>query len=81
MSNPDSDADKKPTVTKMRTGGPARGNESPSHIFGEMRHDPEQIKKLFREGTYPYKTRIRRASYEQHKQELQVELLYPTCSR
>ncbi len=40
-----------------------------------MRHDPEQIKKLFREGRYPYKNKIRRNVYEHHKQELQVELL------
>ena len=49
--------------------------ESPAHIFGEMRHDPEKIRELFRSGKYPYKTRIRNAVYEKHKQELQVELL------
>ncbi len=49
--------------------------ESPAHIFGTMRHDPEKIKELFRNGTYPYKTKIRKASYERHKEELQVELL------
>ena len=49
--------------------------ESPAHIFGTMRHDPEQVKELFRSGTYPYKTKIRKATYERHKEELQVELL------
>ena len=49
--------------------------KSPSHIFGEMRHSPELIKELFRTGQYPYKTKIRKAAYEQHKSELQVELL------
>jgi len=49
--------------------------ESPAHIFGQMRHDPEKIKDLFRNGKYPYKTRIRKAVYEKHKEELQVELL------
>ena len=48
---------------------------SPSHIFGEMRHSPEQIRDLFRNGKYPYKTKIRKGAYEQHKEELQVELL------
>ena len=48
---------------------------TPSHIFGEMRHSPEQIKDLFRNGKYPYKTKIRKAAYEKHKEELQVELL------
>ena len=48
---------------------------SSSHLFGEMRHSPEMIKELFRTGQYPYKTKIRKAAYEQHKSELQVELL------
>jgi polyphosphate kinase 2 len=54
---------------------PEERRESPSHIFGEMRHSPEQIKDLFRNGKYPYKTKIRKSSYEKHKEELQVELL------
>ncbi len=54
---------------------PAEKRESASHIFGEMRHDPEKIRELFREGRYPYKTKIRKGAYEHHKQELQVELL------
>jgi len=54
---------------------PLEKKASPSHVFGEMRHSPEQIKDLFRNGKYPYKTRIRKAVYEQHKEELQVELL------
>ncbi len=47
----------------------------PSFLLGELRHHPEQIQALFRNGTYPYRTRISRAAYEQHKAELQVELL------
>jgi polyphosphate kinase 2 len=46
-----------------------------SHIFGDIRHDPEKIRELFQSGTYPYKTRIRRVLYEKHKAGLQVELL------
>jgi polyphosphate kinase 2 len=46
-----------------------------AHNFGEMRHSPEQIRELFRNGKYPYKTRIRRNAYDRHKEELQVELL------
>ena len=49
--------------------------DNPSHIFGEMRQSPEMISDLFRNGKYPYKTRIRNAVYERHKKELQVELL------
>ena len=48
---------------------------SAAHRLAEIRHSPEQISQLFREGRYPYKTRIRRAVYERHKEELQVELL------
>jgi polyphosphate kinase 2 len=40
-----------------------------------MRHSPEMIRELFRTGQYPYKTKIRKGAYEQHKAELQVELL------
>ena len=46
-----------------------------AHMLGELRHNPEQIKDLFRNGKYPYKTKIRRPAYERHKEELQVELL------
>ena len=41
----------------------------------DIRHDPERIRDLFRDGTYPYKTRIRRSAYKTHKEQLQVELL------
>ena len=41
----------------------------------EMRHSGDKIRDLFRNGTYPYKTRIRKPVYEHHKKELQVELL------
>jgi len=72
----DQQADKKDTVVDIDPSQPSGDRrESPSHIFGEMRHSPEQIKELFRSGTYPYKTKIRRSSYEKHKEELQVELL------
>ena len=44
-------------------------------LLGDLRHSQDEIHELFREGIFPYKTRIRRAPYEQHKQELQTELL------
>jgi polyphosphate kinase 2 len=55
--------------------GRRRKADNPSHIFGDMRHDPEKIRELFQSGIYPYKTRIRRQIYERHKADLQVELL------
>jgi polyphosphate kinase 2 len=71
----DSDASKEATVSELPPPKKTVNRESPSHVFGEMRHDPEKIRELFREGKYPYKTKIRRQAYEQHKQDLQVELL------
>ena len=48
---------------------------SASALFGEMRHSPDKIKDLFRNGNYPYKTKIKKGAYETHKIALQVELL------
>jgi polyphosphate kinase 2 len=48
---------------------------NPAHLFGKMRHSPEKISELFREGVYPYKNKIRGNVYQRHKEELQVELL------
>ena len=45
------------------------------HRLAQMRQDPEALRRLFSEGVYHYKERMRTASYEQHKAELQVELL------
>ena len=39
------------------------------------RNDPESIRRLFETGEYPYKTKMRRRTYESNKSELQVELL------
>jgi len=52
-----------------------RAASSAAHLFAEVRHNPEEIRDLFREGTYPYKNKIKSSVYEQHKEELQVELL------
>ena len=64
-----------PTSTSTSESKAEVSADSPAHIFSTMRHDPEKIKDLFRNGLYPYKTRIRKSSYEKHKEELQVELL------
>jgi len=73
----DNKADQSDRVVSIGTAEPADDEvyQSPSHIFGQMRHDPEKIKDLFRHGKYPYKTKVRKAVYEKHKEELQVELL------
>ena len=68
----------KDTVVKM-SGGKAspqvEQGRPASEILNEIRHSPDQIKDLFRNGKYPYKNRIKKAAYETHKEELQVELL------
>jgi len=43
--------------------------------LAERRHDPDEIRRVFENGEYPYKVKIRRSDYEKHKAELQVELL------
>ncbi len=40
-----------------------------------LRHDRAAIRHFFETGEYPYKTVMRRKDYEQHKGELQIELL------
>ena len=73
----DSNKSQEKNVVSMTTPEPTAevSEDSPARIFSTMRHDPEKIKDLFRNGLYPYKTRIRKSAYEQHKEELQVELL------
>jgi len=63
----------KKTETDPET--PAEPAANAPHRLAMIRHDAEQVKALFREGRYPYKSRIRRAEYEAHKEQLQVELL------
>ncbi len=68
----------KETVVKISDSkeAPSADKKRPASVLlNEMRHSPDQIKDLFRNGKYPYKTRIKKAAYESHKEELQVELL------
>jgi polyphosphate kinase 2 len=43
--------------------------------IAEIRHDKASIIRLFETGEYPYKSHISTKDYEEHKAELQVELL------
>lgn len=45
------------------------------YSFAQMRRDPEAVRWAFETGAYPYKTKMKRPVYEDHKAELQVELL------
>ncbi|NOR20694.1 MAG: polyphosphate kinase 2 [Xanthomonadales bacterium] len=54
---------------------PVDPDDTAAHLFADMRHDPDKITDLFRSGRYPYKNKIKKAAYEAHLKELQVELL------
>ncbi|WP_316862536.1 polyphosphate kinase 2 [uncultured Cohaesibacter sp.] len=45
------------------------------HRLAEMRHDPSEIRRVFEQGVYPYKNKMKSAAYEKQKNLLQVELL------
>lgn len=62
-------------TTVMQTTDPHARAAQRNHELAKMRHDPEAIRHAFETGAYPYKTKIRRSTYEKHKAELQVELL------
>jgi polyphosphate kinase 2 len=67
---------RKATLRSVKATAEAEDKQgSSAHLFSQMRHSPEMIRELFRTGKYPYKNKIRRAVYDQHKEELQVELL------
>jgi len=66
------------SVTKLACAAKTQDNkpaENAAHRLAEVRHDPEAIRRIFENGEYPYKRKISRKAYEQHKAELQVELL------
>ena len=54
-------------------GGKFVPKRARGHEIADLRHDPEAIAHAFESGRYPYKSKMRRAAYEQHKAELQVE--------
>ncbi len=54
---------------------PSSDGDAQRHKLAEMRHDAEVIRRLFENGEYPYKNKMKRRVYEKHKAELQVELL------
>jgi polyphosphate kinase 2 len=54
---------------------PEKSTSQALHELSEMRHNPDAVARIFREGVYPYKQKMQRKAYEKHKAELQVELL------
>jgi len=57
----------------MANGTIAQDNPRPR--ISDIRNDPAAIARAFENGEYPYKSKMRRQSYERAKAELQVELL------
>ncbi|MHA1564037.1 MAG: polyphosphate kinase 2, partial [Alphaproteobacteria bacterium] len=43
--------------------------------LADIRQDPDEIRRIFETGEYPYKTKMSAKAYEKHKAELQIELL------
>jgi polyphosphate kinase 2 len=67
------------TVTHLtaqsKNGNDGADVEKSEYLFSTSSHSAEEIRDLFRQGKYPYETKIKKSSYENHKQALQVELL------
>jgi polyphosphate kinase 2 len=67
---------KKTVVKKNATKkSKARKRASAGTSISRMKHDSEAVRRAFETGAYPYKSKLKRAIYEKHKAELQVELL------
>ena len=67
-----------PDTDRVQSGEENESESAQQHSAqrnAEIRHDKDAIRRIFESGEYPYKQKISRSSYEQHKAELQVELL------
>ena len=51
------------------------GGAGKADTAAALRRDRDAIRRIFETGEYPYKQKLTRKVYEQHKAELQVELL------
>lgn len=58
----------------MPDAPPLKPKKEPRDLSA-LRHDTGAIRKLFETGEYPYRKKLSRRQYENHKAELQVELL------
>lgn len=61
--------------TMAPTIEPSQPGENAAHHLSVMRHSPDEIRRIFETGEYPYKKKMSRKVYEKRKAELQVELL------
>ena len=72
-ATPSADAAVGPTLPSP--GVPAGARVSKAHRLAELRHSPDEIRRAFETGQYPYETRMRSKDYEEHVTQLQTELL------
>lgn len=58
-------------------GAMVEGDDHEAHLhhLANLRKDPEAIRKLFLNGEYPYKRKMKKSDYEKKKRQLQIELL------
>ncbi len=54
---------------------PPAAAESAVRRLPEIRRDPDEVRRIFENGEYPYKRKISRKTYEKQKVDLQTELL------
>lgn len=45
------------------------------HDLADIRHDPVKLRENFQSDVFPYKSKMKRQAYEEHKRQLQAELL------
>lgn len=75
-SEPDSQPDQKVTNEEQVGKKNKKSKDDEYHsVLYDLHHDPDEIKDLFKEGIYPYKTKLKRKPYEKKKKQLQAELL------
>ncbi|WP_319414459.1 polyphosphate kinase 2 [uncultured Cohaesibacter sp.] len=74
QSKPDEGLEKSAEEANASASATEETPHSSPSIY-EMRHDPSEIRRVFERGVYPYKTKMKRQTYEKQKSLLQVELL------
>ena len=76
MAEESHEASAESTDTASTGNAKSNGQLLPDDIAANPAGDErDQVRRVFEQGEYPYKTKIRRSSYEKQKAELQVELL------
>jgi polyphosphate kinase len=77
MSTKDAKKSATSTATKQANDNPPLVDQDQNLLNGlaSIRHDPEKLRENFQSDIYPYKTKMKRRTYDNHKRQLQTELL------